>query len=257
MLREDRVALGVQIVGALAAGVAIARRVPAGLGEHGGAPPVGMALRQHAARPPARAVALRLRQAGPGGAMHLVSAGIEEEAERVLHLPDDARLGAAPAPVSAAVEHEASASIAPTWHAPSSCPRCARTVPARRATSQAAEPMRRAISQMRVSGAISAARAADRARAVPAPADRARPRPKEGRQPACAAAISPRVAAPRKACAGLGAQVRKQRRDRGGSPRRRAAPRASTPRARRRASGSGRRPRDSACGRPSSRRARP
>ena len=92
-VRQDGVALGVQIVGALAAAVPVALAVPAGLGEHGRAPPVGVALGHQALGRQHRALALGVSQAHPGGAMHLGVGWIEEEAERVLDLPGDARLG--------------------------------------------------------------------------------------------------------------------------------------------------------------------
>jgi hypothetical protein len=92
-VRQDGMALGVQVVGALAAAILVALAVPTRLGEHGGAPPVGVALGQQALGCQHRALALGVGEAHPGGAMHLGVGGVQEEAKRVLDLPGDARLG--------------------------------------------------------------------------------------------------------------------------------------------------------------------
>ena len=122
--RQDRMALGIKIVGTLAARVAVACSVPAGLGEGEGAPSVWMSLAQRPLRRLHGMVALALRQAEPGRAMHLGVGRIEEEPERVLDLPHDLRLRLRHARVHHG-QHEreanAPAGIDPHQSAPSSC----------------------------------------------------------------------------------------------------------------------------------------
>src|SRR5436190_24161086 len=116
-------ALGIDIVGTLAAGVAVACTVPAGLGEGEGAPSVWMALAERPLRRLHRMAALALRHAEPGRAMYLRVGRIQEEPEWVLDLPHDLRLGRRHARVHHG-QHEreanAPAGIDPHQSAPSS-----------------------------------------------------------------------------------------------------------------------------------------
>ena len=91
--RAHDMLLGVQVVAQLAARIAGAFCVPARLVEHGGAPSsLRMARRQQLFRRQYGGCTLLVGEAGPGCAMHLGVGGVQEEAEGILHLPDDLRL---------------------------------------------------------------------------------------------------------------------------------------------------------------------
>src|SRR5262249_56859661 len=92
-LREHDVALGIDVVATLTAGIAIAHPIPAGLGKSRSAPSIGKALAELTLGRRDGVCPLSRRQTEPGRAMQLGVGRIEEEAEGVLNLPNDARLG--------------------------------------------------------------------------------------------------------------------------------------------------------------------